>query len=366
MALAGKLKKAGWIIAGTVLLSALGLFYFSVISPSGEEYPLDTAQISDAPAADQTKAAVKQQRDEPLPLKSAPEADNRKETDVSLEDRLVKELKQLYSEVVFQKSTLSIFLKVKAFLTNLYPEDGHKRFVNVIKRAFPEQADQIMAALAKMGQYKRWLGENRHRLSQMNALEKQGFLWRKRKDLFGAAANNIWSEEVVAYENRKQEMRDAISLLDGSYDTTIEEKLDIYKSTLYQTYETSPEAYILENKGMLAQVFFGMDSVQKELRQMTPEHRQWNINQIRRDMGFKEAQVKELAERDAYRRRRWEKGLDYMQARKAIVEQYEGAQRKEQLDALRKKYFQHEAKTIKLEERDGFFRYERERIYGRN
>jgi hypothetical protein len=60
-------------------------------------------------------------------------------------------------------------------------------------------------------------------------------------------------------------------------------------------------------------------------------------------------------------------GLKYMEERKRIVSEFQGDQQKEQLKALREKYFQDEAQTIQAEEEnDDFFRFERPRYFGRN
>lgn len=70
---------------------------------------------------------------------------------------------------------------------------------------------------------------------------------------------------------------------------------------------------------------------------------------------------------DAKRNERWKTGLEYMAEREKVVVEYEGEQQKEKLTALREKYYKHEAKTIELEEeKDGFFRFNRPRYYGRN
>ena len=64
--------------------------------------------------------------------------------------------------------------------------------------------------------------------------------------------------------------------------------------------------------------------------------------------------------------RRWKNGLAYMQERARLQTRFEGAALEGELRALREEYFAHEAPTIEAEERDGFFRFERPRIDGRN
>lgn len=62
----------------------------------------------------------------------------------------------------------------------------------------------------------------------------------------------------------------------------------------------------------------------------------------------------------------WENGKAYMTERQALAQQYTGDQLKQELDSLRRQYFESSARTIELEESDGFFRFNRPRVYGRN
>lgn len=351
-----KKRKIAGIAAICVFLLAVTAFSYHLLTtpPKGATPSIATHQ----PAATQM-----QPRDQAAQDTSArTDGDNGR----SLEDRLVTELRKFYGDTIHEKHTQVILLKVKKFLLNLYPEDGEARFHAILKRAFPELADEIIKTLEKLAAYNSWLAENEQLLSGMTALERKGRLWEKRNALFGDDAAEIWSEEALAYEKRKQEMRDTIGLLNGSDDITIDEKLEIYKSTLENTYKDSPEAYILQNKDMLSKVFFGIDSVQKELAVLDPVHRQMEINQIRSEMGYTREQIDKLAETDAYREARWKNGHAYMQEREQIERAYEGDEREQMLKSLREKYFKHEANTIALEEKDGFFRYERPRVYGRN
>jgi hypothetical protein len=111
---------------------------------------------------------------------------------------------------------------------------------------------------------------------------------------------------------------------------------------------------------------FSIQSVQDELKGLDPERRKVEINNIRREMGFAQQQIEKMEEIDAYRERRWNNGLAYMEERELISQQYEEPELEERMKDLRIKYFKHEAKTIALEEKDGVFRYKRPWIYGRN
>ena len=100
---------------------------------------------------------------------------------------------------------------------------------------------------------------------------------------------------------------------------------------------------------------------------MNSEERQQEINDSRRKMGFDSHDIEQMAEIDALNEQRWNVGLEYMQERNDVVENFKGSEQKEKLKELREKYFQDEANTIEREEEnDNFFRFERPHIYGRN
>jgi hypothetical protein len=349
-----KVKIIGLLAAGIVLLFMLGLVYYAQKNPSIDPSASNTIRSSET---DHMVASLQEKQSrESAGVNKKP----------SIEDRLVNELKKYYGSTISQKSTQAKLLKVKAFVSQLYPKDGDKRFYAILKKAFPDLADEIISVLFKMEKYKNWLADNAHVLSDMSKLEKEGLVWEKRKEFLGADAEEIWSEEVVAFEKKKIEMRETLSYLDKADDLTIYEKLAEYESTLKDVYEDSPEAFVLQNKSLHAKVFFSIESVQNELKQMEPDQRQMEINNIRREMGFTQQDVERMEEVDAYREKRWENGLAYMIEREGLSKEYEGAKLETQLDAMREKYFKHEAKTIKFEEEDGFFRFKRPRIYGRN
>lgn len=286
--------------------------------------------------------------------------------ELSEEDRLVKKLKEMYEKTISEKSTQVLLLKTKQYLLKRYPKDGHIRFYAILKRAFPEFADEIMKTIKAMELYLLWEKENAGLLSQMNSLEKKGALWDKREELFGDDAATIWSEERDRYEKRKQDMQETISRLDQSYDSTIYEKLDDYQNSLNNVYKNTSEAYILQSTDLLSKVFLSLDSVQSELKQMTPEDRRLELQTIRSEMGYTQAQIEKLEEIDEYKNKRWDNGLAYMNERDSLLNDLEGPEQDKALADLREKYFKHEAKTIEAEENDGFFRYTRRRIYGKN
>jgi len=281
-------------------------------------------------------------------------------------DRIVHELKKYYGGTISEKSAQASIIGVRDLVVGARPADGKALFQAILERSFPGYSGDIMETLDKLDEYNRWLEENKEVLLRMSATERAAALWEKRKELFGEDAEKIWSGEVLATEARNAYVQDTLAMLNESTDTSIDEKLRVYQDTLHETYEGSPEEFILDQKELLSKVFFSIDSVQEELKQMGPGQRQAEIDRIRREMGFTSEQIESMARRDTDNQRRWDIGLEYMEERRRVVEEFEGQELKEGLKALRERYFLDEAGTIELEEKDGFFRFERPRIYGRN
>jgi hypothetical protein len=283
-----------------------------------------------------------------------------------LSNQFVRELKKYYGKTISDKSTQAGLLDIRNSIMRSQPDKGKALFYAILKRAFPDQADAIMNTLDKLDQYNRWLEDNKTMLSQMTATQRLAALEKKRSDLFGEDAQKIWTGEQLATEARKAKVQDTLAYLNKSDDTTMDEKVEVYQGTLREAYEGTPEKFILDQDHLLTKVFFSIDSVQNELKQMSPDQRQLEINRIRKKMGLTEKQVESMAKRDADNELRWEAGLQYMKEREVVVQQYNGPEQEEKLKALREQYFDDEAKTIELEEKDDFFRFKRTHIYGRN
>lgn len=285
---------------------------------------------------------------------------------MTIKDKIVKELQKNYGDTISKVSTQASLYGVRNYIMSMFPDDGEKTFSEIIKRAFPDFADAIMATLKKLDVYNQWLADNESILAMMSESEKNAALWEKREALFGDAAKEIWSGELLATDARKKTMQDTMAVLQESRDTTIEEKLDMFTTALHETYDNSPEEFILEYKDMSAKVFFSLDSVQDELKKLSPDQRQFEMNKVRREMGFSQEDIEKMEEYDGVRNQRWEVGLQYMTERDAVVAESQGPEQEEKLNALREKYFQDEAGTIELEEKGDFYRFKRERVYGRN
>jgi len=283
-----------------------------------------------------------------------------------LSDQFVRELQKYYGKTIAEVATQASLYELRKSFIGSHPDKGRELFFSLLKRAFPGYALAIMTTLDKLDAYNRWLADNKAMLSGMSATERLAAMQKKRKELFGDDAGKIWSGEELATESRKAKVQDALAYLNQTRDMTMDERIEVYQGALQETYANTPERFILDQGPLLAKVFFSMDAVQNELKQMNPRERQEEINRIRKKMGFTDRQVERMAKRDADNELRWEAGLNYMKDREAVVKQYSGAQQEDRLKELREQYFDDEANTIEREEQADFFRFRRPHIYGRN
>jgi len=336
----GKMKKT-WVAIGiAILVSVISLCYYLITHDAGN----NPAQYNISTEGGQPSVV----------------------NNDSFNDQIVNQLKKFYGKTISEKSTQANLIGIRDFIMGTHPVDGKTLFYTILKRAFPDYADEIMITLDKLDQYNRWLADNKKMLSQMTAVERAAALLEKRSELFGDDAEKIWTGDVLASDARKAKVKDTLAILNKSDNTTIDEKIEVFQGALHDAYKGSPEEFIMGQNDLMVKVFFSIESVQEKLKKMSPEQRQWEMDNIRRKMGLTEEQIEEMGKRDADREQRWGNGLNYMQEREDIVKEFEGQAREDRLKALREQYFQDEAQSIELEEKDDFFRFKRPRVYGRN
>lgn len=350
------------IAAAGVIVMVIGCFWF-LFSPNPEKASIPLKPLAEKARPPETTT---DHPSPPAPVKADAGAHTPDDDKSLIENQIVKELIKNYGNTIADTATQAVLFGIRAYIRSLFLEDGDKVFLRILRRAFPDFADAVMATLGKLDLYNQWLTDNEAMLAQLPEGEKNAALWQKREELFGEDAKEIWSGELLASDARKKTMQDMMGMLSESRDTTIEEKLDMFTTALRDTYENSPEEYVLGYKDMSAKVFFSLDSVQEDLKKLPPDQRQFEINKIRREMGFSQEEIEKMEEYDAVRNQRWENGLTYMTEREALAARFNGPELEEKLKSLREKYFQDEAGTIELEEKDNFFRFKRERVYGRN
>ncbi|MFD2231421.1 hypothetical protein [Alkalimarinus sediminis] len=279
--------------------------------------------------------------------------------------QLAQELYTKYGDKIEHLAVQANLFKVREFVIGRYPEDGRNRFSTIIQMAFPDHASSIMNIIALMEQYTQWLAENYRLLNDMPPLERDGHLWEKRRALFGESAEIIWSDERELLAQKQRNVQQEIHRLGTDTDLSIDEKLYQLTTTLSENYGDLAQEMAID-PGMIASVFFGFDSVQQTLKSLSPQERQQEINRVRQQLGYSDAQIELAEKKDQIRNQRWTNGLSYMAEREALTNQLEGDALNSALSELRESYFKREAYTIAKEEESGFYRYARPRVYGRN
>jgi hypothetical protein len=176
-------------------------------------------------------------------------------------------------------------------------------------------------------------------------------------DLLAAMARSAQAHE--------QALRDAIVRIGEDEALPLRPRLDRYREAVEAARQATPTAALMD-PAMTVEVFLRMEGVQRELAALGPSARAGELAHIRRELGFDDAAIARAEALDERREARWQNGLAYMQDRARIVSSFEGDARGAELRALRSQYFGDTAATIEAEEQQGFFRFERPRIYGRN
>jgi hypothetical protein len=252
-------------------------------------------------------------------------------------------------------------LELRRFLKENFPEDWDTKLSGLLRRAFPDAADQVLDTFSRMDRYDEWLEESKFDLAGMQREEIEEALWEKREEIFGDDAEEIW-----ASDSESEHFRDLMEILDEASDIPLDDRLRLFRSAVEETDRSGGGPLMQDKRHVMTLAFLNLDSVQDELRQMSPEERAETLRHIRSSMGIDEAAIEALEKLDAERESRWQNGLRYMEEREDLVRDYEGAALEEELRFLRARYFGDEAGTIEAEEASGFFRYRRPRVYGRN
>jgi hypothetical protein len=175
------------------------------------------------------------------------------------------------------------------------------------------------------------------------------------------------SDLARASEAQEQALRDAILRIGEDESLTLDARLLRYREAVSAARAEAPgSGETFAHPGMLAEAFLRMESVQRELTALGPAARSRELANIRRELGYPEEEIARMEQVDERREARWQNGLAYMQERARIETSFEGDALEGELRALREEHFADEAATIAAEERDGFFRFQRPRVHGRN
>lgn len=287
----------------------------------------------------------------------------------SEQNALIKQLAirflEQYGETIHQPATQAKLYDEWQGLLATYPEQGQWLFEEALALAFPELKDAILSLLQRLAIYYQWLDDNYLTLQRMNILDSQAALWQKREELFGADAEQIWAEERTDLAQKQIAVQAELQRLDQATDISPTDAAYQLQNAVDEIYG---EGYIrqLITPDVVASALFSLDSVQTQLQALPEAERQAQINALRKQLGYPDDVIARLEEQDRQREERWKQGYQYMAEREQLARQFSGDDLKRELNGLREKYFGEAAKTIALEEEEGFYRFNRPRRLGLN
>jgi len=281
---------------------------------------------------------------------------------------IMKQLNQKYSDKIHHIHIQAKLISIRESLVNHLAQPIDKSLQLLIAAIFPNHENSILEVWSKMDQYKEWLVEQNRTLMELDTLSRNGFLWQKRIELFPIAARDIWNKEQDDYELAQLNFHSEVDQLDQAFDIPMQERIERLQASFQQADNVFTRTIGAEggiHKNTVASVLFGLNSVQKELQQLDPEHRQSEIDAIRRELGFDEDSIIKMSNLDSQREQRWSNGYAYMASRDQLLANNDEVS-SSQLDELRIQFFGNSAQTISREELNGFYRFQRTRYYGRN
>ena len=251
--------------------------------------------------------------------------------------------------------------KIMAYLMNQYPDDWESRMYDFLKNIFPDMADKLFEQFGNLARYKDWLQGSRDQLMGMSGKDRNAALWDTRFQIFGDDAYIIWENAL-----KNEQITDTLHTIAESRDTDIDQKLDMYLTTIRNAYEDKADRFISRRQTELMNKFLSIETVQENLHTLPAEERRDKLVSIRKAMGLDEDAIKRWDGLDAQRDKSWESGRQYMAEREAILTKYQGEEREEKLRELQAGRFSaEELEMIRSEEAAGFYRYGHTRIYGK-
>jgi Proteobacterial lipase chaperone protein len=242
------------------------------------------------------------------------------------------------------------------------PVNWQAALLAAVRAAFPELHDRVAALLRDRLKYEAWMDENRARLAAMDGEARREALRQAREDTFGPdVAEELWASDI-----KNRALGDALVAIDTQDGTSVSDKLSMYRQSLAEVHGDQVDGYLEKHRHQAMTRFFDLSSVQKELEAMAPDQRRQTMRALRRGMGLDEESLGRWDDLDRARDQRWDSGARYMAERAALAGSHSGEELEQRVHELRVRYFGGEADTIRAEEQSGFFRFERERRWGRD
>lgn len=244
----------------------------------------------------------------------------------------------------------------------LDPAGWRERVLQALAEAFPGRAAELAERLQERLDYQDWMESERDRLRGLEPAERQAAIDQARERIFG---DDI-AEAIWAGEREQRAVASALSAIDTSVDTSVADKLQMYRQSLDDIHDGDASGYLGANAQQAMDRFLDVASVQRDLSDMDPDRRRQSLRDIRAGMGLDAAALTRWDALDRKRDERWARGKRYMEERAALLQRHQGTELESQLVALRKRYFADQAELIAQEEAGGLLRYDQPRRWGRN
>lgn len=248
------------------------------------------------------------------------------------------------------------------YLNQFDPEHWRESLSALLMSWFPERSEELLNRAEAMIAYQDFMEREQYTLRSMGPEERRDFIWAKRRELFGEAADEIWQSEL-----RNHALSQSLKELDQQSGATLA-KAEAYTRAIEDAYGEEAARVMERRRQELTDRFLSLASVQESLHEQAPEQRYETLRGIRQQLGMEEQALDRWDQLDRTRDDRWAKGETYETRRQAIVEKYQpGPEREEALDNLSRDIFGNEmAAIIRDEEKAGYYRYRESRVYGQN
>ena len=276
-------------------------------------------------------------------------------------DALRQELRAKYEKV------LAIPGQRLRFVTELlrFMESEAGGFDEELARAFltdlfPGQVDGLLDTLKGFVAYRDWMESERELLATLGAEERSQRIWDKRRELFGADAEQIWIAEV-----RSAQVLERMTVIDQQ-PGTVATKAALYADALRETYGEQSARMMENHRQELTDRFVALPSVQAQLASLPVLERRQAMRDMRSTLGMDEAALERWDELDQTRDGRWEAGQAYQAAREALPATLPADEREKAMQELRRQYLGDEADTVAGEEQAGYYRFKEPRVFGIN
>lgn len=266
------------------------------------------------------------------------------------------------SELDHPGGQIRLLEELMRYLHQVDPEHWRESLSALLASWFPERSDELQDRADAMIAYQDFMEREQYTLRSMGPDERREFIWAKRRELFGDAAEEIWQSEL-----RNHALSQSLKDLDQQFGAAIA-KAEAYTRAIEDAYGDEAARIMERRRQELTDRFLSLASVQQSLHEQAPEQRYETLRGIRQQLGMEEQALDRWDQLDRARDDRWTKGETYEARRQAIVEKYQpGTEREEALDNLSQDIFGDEmAATIRDEEAAGYYRYQESRVYGQN